>query len=128
MKDWFEELPNECPPKEAFEPNRMIVYRLTVKTEPEESDLLSQRALKPNRKFKGVDECISRSLSVYNKVDKCWKMVKLPTFKNRWKSVVEIELKSDDGLVMKTFKDPNHYSWWRSTKFTIDNTKILLDE
>lgn len=87
------------------------------------NDFQSQRLQKPTSKFKGISECITRSLSVFNNIDKCKNMSKLPLYKGRWKSIIEIDLVKEDGLVLKTFK-ANHYSWWISTTF--DNSKIKV--
>ena len=126
--NWIEELPEKCPPEDAFEPNGMQVYRLATSENTEEIDFQSQRALNPNKTFIGIDECIARSLSVYNEIGKCWNMIKLPFYKNRWKAVLGIELNNSDGLVKKTFKDPNHYSWWRTTNFELTKVVLITNE
>lgn len=40
---WFEDLLNECPPKDAFEPNNLKVYRLAKEASIDEGDF--QQAL-----------------------------------------------------------------------------------
>lgn len=126
--NWIEDLPSQCPPKEAIEPNNFKVYRLAKKASIDENDFQSQRALKPNRVFNGVNECIARSLSVFNNASKCLNMTKLPPYKKRFKAVLEITLEKEDGLVLKTFKDPNHYSWWRTTNFVLSKSIILTND
>lgn len=123
--NWIEVLPDECPPKEAFKPEDFKVYRLAKEASVDERDFQSQRALKPNKVFKGLSECLARSLSVYNNVAKCLNMTKLPVYKKRWKAVLEITLEKEDGLILKTFTDPNHYSWWRTTNFSLDKAIIF---
>lgn len=125
---WIEDLPDKCPPDDSFEPNNFKVFRLATMDNLDEADFQSQRALKPNKEFKGVDECIARSLSVLDEFQKCLNMVKLPVYKNRWKAVLELELNAEDGLVLKTFKDPNHYSWWRTCNFDISNSIVRTSE
>ena len=122
--NWIENLPEKCPPDEAFVPDNFKVFRLATTETADEINFQSQRALKPNSKFKGVDECVARSISVFNEINKCLNMAKLPLYKNKWKAVLEIELNEDDGLALKTFKDPNHYSWWRSSNF--DTNKSII--
>ncbi|WP_052181118.1 hypothetical protein [Alistipes sp. ZOR0009] len=117
MKDWFEELPEYCPPKEANVPQGMTVYRFSSSEVPSDNDFISQRLLNPDRVFNGVSECIARSLSVYDDLEACNNILKLPSHRKRFKSILEVNLNDNDGLVMKTFKDPNHYSWWRSNSF-----------
>ncbi|NEV94471.1 hypothetical protein G3567_09990 [Psychroflexus sp. YR1-1] len=126
--NWKEDLPEQCPPEKAFEPNDFKVFRLATNKNIDESDFQSQRALKPKAKFKGVDECIARSISVFDEINKCLNMAKLPLYKNKWKAVLEIELNESDGLALKTFKDPCHYSWWRSTTFDINNSILKTIE
>lgn len=46
--------------KEAIEPDSFKVYRLAKAPEINEEDFKSQRALKPKKVFKGVNECIAR--------------------------------------------------------------------
>lgn len=123
--NWSEELPDKCPPAEAVEADGFVVYRLAVKNEFDEEDFKSQRALKPHpHVFKGVDECIARSVSVFNEMQKCVDMIKLPLYKGKFKTVLELKLTGNDGQIMKTFTDPNHYSWWRSSSFDISNAII----
>lgn len=120
MKEWFEELPELCPPKEAFVPQGMTVYRFSLSELPSKNDFLSQRLLKPSRVFNGISECIARSLSVYDNLEACINIYKLPRHRKRFKSILVVKLSDSDGLIMKTFNDPNHYSWWRSNSFNIE--------
>jgi hypothetical protein len=122
MTNWFEELPEQCPPKESLVPTGQVYYRLSKSAPPTSDDFLSFRANSPNRVFKNVSECISRSLSVWDNIDKCMNITKLP--RHRGKShVVEITLNNTDGQILKTFGE-NHYSWWRSTTFNLATVKV----
>jgi hypothetical protein len=120
MIEWFEDLPEQCPPKEAFIPNEMTVYRFSFTGVPENIDFISHRMLSPDRIFSGVDECIARSLSVFDKIEACQNRLKLPRNRKRFSAILEVNLEENDGLIMKTFKDPNHYSWWRSNSFNFE--------
>ena len=120
MKEWFEELPEYCPPKESFVPKGMTVYRFSSSEIPSNNDFISQRLLNPDKIFSGVSECIARSLSVYDDLDACNNIYKLPRHRKRFKSILVVNLNESDGLIMKTFKDPNHYSWWRSNSFNFE--------
>lgn len=126
--NWIDELPDKCPPKEATNPDNFTVYRLATQEQIDEVDFQSQRALKPLAKFRGVSECLTRSLSVFSDVEKCQNMVKLPVYKGRWKMVLQLQLNEDDGMIQKTFKDPKHYSWWRTSNFNINNSVIIQNE
>lgn len=116
MTEWSEELPDQCPPAEAFSPDGQTLYRFTKSEVPSEADFISQRGLKPESTFNGISECIARSLSVFNDLPHCQKMLKLP----RWKGarILACPLSEQDGLAMKTFK-AHHYSWWKTNNFDI---------
>jgi hypothetical protein len=121
MIKWFEELPDKCPPNDAFDPEGFTFYRLTVGENPAEQDFNSQRATCPNCNFKSVSECVARSLSVWDDIEKCLNLLKLPRHKN--KKIMTLALKSTDGLALQTFKQ-NHYSWWRSSSFNLDSVTV----
>lgn len=125
MKEWFEELPEYCPPKDAFVPQGMTVFRFSSSEVPSNNDFISQRFLNPDRVFNGVSECIARSLSVYDDLEACNNIYKLPRHRKRFKSILVVNLNDRDGLIMKTFKDPNHYSWWRSNSFNFETANIV---
>jgi hypothetical protein len=65
LMNWIENLPEKCPPDEAFVPVNFKVFRLAITESTDEINFQSQRALKPNAIFKGVDECVARSVSVF---------------------------------------------------------------
>jgi len=116
MKQWSEILPDQCPPDNSFEPDGLVFYRLCASPPPTEEDFKSQRANCPTCNFNNVSECITHSLSVWDDIDKCLNLLKLPRHKG--KAAMKLELSSNDGLVLQTFK-PNHYSWWRTKSFDI---------
>lgn len=121
--EWFEELPEQCPPQEAIEPNNEVYYRAIEGDVVDSSDFLSQREIHGKDKvFKGISECVTRSVSLSQDIQN---LLRLPKFKG--KKVVEIKLKNDDGLVLQTFRK-SHYSWWRSHNFSIKNIKIVENE
>lgn len=101
MIEWFEKLPKQCPPKDANNPDGKIVYRFAHNKTPQESDFISQRMIQPNRIFKDVDDCISRSLSVLDDLDTCKNKLKLPRMRKRFSSIIEIKLENKDGLIKK---------------------------
>lgn len=121
MQQWSEQLPDQCPPDNAFNPDGLVFYRLSVTAQPTANDFKSQRAICQTCKF-DVSECIARSISVWNDIDKCLNLLKLPRHKG--KTAIKLELTSNDGLVLQTFK-PNHYSWWRTKTFDIAAVSII---
>lgn len=122
MTNWFEKLLEKCPPGNAFSPKGFTFYRLAISEKPTENDFLSQRALSPTSNFNGVSDCVALSLSVWDDIDKCLNMTKLPRHKG--KAVVLLKLKSEDGLVLQTFK-PNHFSWWRTKSFDFSTVETI---
>lgn len=112
--NWYEELPNNCPPNDAVEPNGQEFFRLCEVNPASNSDFYSQKKENSNRIFAGVSECILRAVSLWDDQNKCLKQKKYPA--QRKKVLGKIELSKEDGLIKNTFK-PNHYSWWRSDKF-----------
>jgi hypothetical protein len=121
--DWFESLPSQCPPNEAFDPTGHVFYRLSISEPPKEIDFLSNKFRFPNQAYNGVSDCIARSLSVFDDISKCVNLKKLPRHKT--KSIMMLNLTISDGLVMKTFKDENHYSWWRTKQFKLADAIII---
>ena len=112
--NYFEELPDNCPPSDAFESDGYEFFRLCVGDPAISSDFFSQKKENPSRTFAGVSDCILSSVSLWDDKNKCLNQKKYPIQKN--KILGKIELQKEDGLIKNTFK-PNHYSWWRSDNF-----------
>jgi hypothetical protein len=111
---WAEKLPPSCPPNDAFQPNNNAFYRLINNSLPREEDFWSYRKLYPLKKFY-TNECVAMSCSLMMTVESCIDLIKLPAHSS--KNIVKITLPSSSGLIKKTFKNPNHYSWWRAHDF-----------
>lgn len=120
MNNWFEELPEKCPPKDAVVPNGQVFYRLINGQEPTSDDFISVRVEKPLAIFKGVDECLARAVSIFAQRDECENILKLA--RHRHKRIFELDLYKHDGVIKKTFK-LSHHSWWRTPSFKINNDK-----
>lgn len=88
------------------------------------NDFFSQRKLQPGKIFKGqgIDECITRAVSLFKQLSDAEKRLKLPTFRNA--VIAKVKLEEKDGLIKKTFRD-SHYSWWRSKDFNVSQAKII---
>ena len=118
---WLEELPSDCPPDEAF-PAEITFFRLGS-IPPDDSDFWSHRRRFPNKVF-NADECIIRSLSVFDEIAAIKRLKKLIPFM-RSKPIFQVDLTEKDGLVQQTGNDLHHFSWWRSTEFDLNTIKIL---
>lgn len=122
-REWFEELPEQCPPKDAKDCEGNF-YRIANGNPAQSADFFSQRRLAPDKVFKGngLDECIARAVSLFGNLEDAKKRLKLPKFKRA--NIALVELCPKDGVMKKTFTD-SHYSWWRTTAFNVSQAKII---
>ncbi len=121
MTEWFETLPDKCPPSDSFTVSGQKYYRLTKDKIPTNDDFTSMRIEFPQREFIDRPECIVCAVSVFADKFDCDNLLKLP--RHRGKSVFELNLQTTDGVIKQTFK-PSHHSWWRSISFDF-NSLIL---
>lgn len=121
--EWFEELPQYCPPADAT-PSIGEYYRITNGNPAHSDDFFSQRKLQPGKIFKGqgIDECITCAVSVFKDYADARKRLKLPKF--RQSVIAKVIFEPKDGMMKKTFSD-SHYSWWRSKNFNVDQAKNI---
>lgn len=113
--EWFENLPQDCPPKQAYHPDNDPFYRLVETFPPGDKDFFSQRKLCPT-KFFSAGEFIARAISVFVSLQCCVKILKLPKFKNKQLKIVSIILCPESGVILKT-RGEDHYSWWRAKNY-----------
>lgn len=127
--NWFEPLPECCPPSEAATSSGVPFYRILKSNSVSEEDFLSHRALYKNRVFR-VSECQARSISIFPDIQECSNVMKMPTFKNKETYVGEIVIEEQDGLIVNTPSNVStkHYSWWRSEIFDIAKVKVIPNE
>jgi hypothetical protein len=119
--NWYEDLPPDCPPGEANAPEANY-FRLGS-LPPEDSNFWSHRRLFPYKKFH-VDECVARSLSVFDDLAAAERLKRLlPAMRS--KPIFQLDLLEKDGLVQQTGNDEHHFSWWRSTEFDLETIKII---
>lgn len=122
MYSWFEELPEQCPPKESNPPDGKY-YRLVHGEIPVSEDFVSQAIEHPDFVFPNVSDCIRKAVSVFNHIDGCHRVRKLTTQKEKY--IAEVILSPRDGLILKTSKK-HHYSWWRSQDFSLQTVTVLV--
>lgn len=122
-KQWFEVLPEQCPPEDATACNGCY-YRIANGDPAKSEDFFSQKKLQPDKIFKGegIDECVARAISLFSNREEAEKRLKLPKFKNAKIALVTLELK--DGVLKKTF-GVAHYSWWRTVNFDVTQAKVI---
>jgi hypothetical protein len=125
MISWFEDLPEQCPEADAKSPNGEIYYRLTECEIVSCNDFWSHRKIWPHRAFK-TTECRARSLSIFENISDCAKLLLLPLHQN--KHIAEIILTPDAGVLKQTGK-VGHNSWWRSNSFDpVANAKPVKND
>lgn len=111
---WAEDLPDNCPPDDAFKPENGEFYRLVASFPPSEEDFCSHRKLYPHKKF-NASECVMRACSIISTFERCKSLSKLPL--QRGKIIVKFILTPSAGLIKKTGGHSDHYSWWRLREF-----------
>lgn len=122
--EWFESLPDACPPLDARIPQNEAYFRYAESNPPTENDFLSVRAMSPSRLVK-CTECEARSVSVWDSPEQMQEALSgLAPFRNR--VPIEITLAPSSGVVKCTFKK-HHYSWWRAKSYDVlQNSRVLL--
>lgn len=115
--EWFENLPDNCPPEMAYPPTHATFYRVVEYSPPQSKDFLCHKKRFPRINF--ADKCISSALSIFTSLYECSQMLLLPRFKNRKNSgIIRLNLPPESGVVLHTpNKNKTHYSWWRSKQF-----------
>lgn len=114
MNTWFETLPEQCPEKDAIQPNGSTFFRVVETENIKCKDFWSHRKIWPHKVFK-TPECRARSVSIFQEATQCQRILLLPN--NKEKKIAAITLPNSSGLIKKTGKEPGHYSWWRSNEF-----------
>lgn len=112
--EWTEDLPSNCPPDAAITPKYEIFYRLVKQFPPTEDDFYSHRKLYPKKPF-NTNECRIRSLSIFNNLDECVRLLKLPLHKH--KKIVQLILPPESGVILQTGNNLTHYSWWKKATY-----------
>lgn len=121
--EWFETLPEQCPPTDA-EQCEGYYYRIANGNPATTEDFFSQRKMQPDKVFKGlgIDECVTRAVSLFSEREEAEKRLKLPKFRKA--SIALVALEPKDGVLKKTF-GMAHYSWWRTKEFNVLQAKIV---
>jgi hypothetical protein len=119
--NWYEKIPEQCPPKDTIYPDGEEYYRLCKSNPAQSLDFYSQKKENSTRKFAGIPECILFSVSIWNDKNKCLAQKKYPAQKN--KKLGKFILNKEDGEIKNTFQN-NHYSWWRTDKFKFASTIV----
>jgi len=98
-----------CPPKEAIEPNNLIVYRLVFNRKVKYSDMLSHTEMNPNKDW-GDRQCEFSALSVSKDAKSLDGLKKIPKFKNKVTFVAKLKLSKNSGRIFNNHD--SHINWW----------------
>ena len=121
-----ESLPDGCPPEEAEDVSEpRVVFRLVRNDPPADDDFRSQRAERPNHRFRDATECRVRGLSVHGDIRDSAKTMKLPAQKG--KHVCRVDLDAGAGSIQKTGR-ASHHTWWPLAGFDIIANCSLVQE
>jgi hypothetical protein len=112
---WPDHYPDDCPFKDAYEPNEMTVYYFV----PLEFSLSGFRThydkyLKKNYKYSSdIKKCEACGLSVFTNKDDMEHLKQLPYFRDKCK-IASGKLTRDSGLIKNTpsKQAPSHHTWW----------------
>ena len=126
---WLENLPENCPPEDAYVPSEFVCYRIVSNNPVDDSDFYSHRELYPSKRFP-VSECKARAASVMKNVDDANVLIKLPHFKTEYR-IVRVCLNPGAGVVKHTpsmrsrLSFQSHHSWWVASDYV---TAITTEE
>ncbi|MFH0924934.1 MAG: hypothetical protein V1872_04765 [bacterium] len=124
-KKFEEDLPQNCPPSDAFLPDNKLFYRLVESYPPKEKDFLPYWNLYPKKRNQ-FPECIARAISVFSELRSCENIKKIAYFRKNNFKVISIKLNEDAGLVKQTQSDSTHFSWWKFKGYNPLSSEITL--
>lgn len=128
--EYFENLSNLdliCPHKDALDCDGNKIYYRAIKGDLS-SDSFLPTPLDDSRPLpKGFDDCIAKSVSVFDNLQGLINGVyRLPFNRGKKKTIGVLKLAPTDGKIKQTFDNKSHHSWWRSQTFDI--TVVTIQE
>lgn len=123
--DWPEDYPDHCPPEDVSVSNGDLFYRLTINaTKITDYDWKSYHELYPNKHFTGEKLVMSFGLSLLDNIDIARSKL-LPVIRNKYHGVAEISLDPTDGVIKKTGRFENHYTWWKTNSCDLSKAHLV---
>ena len=114
---YWEDLPDGCPPSNAKEiVNETICYRLVHNEPPADDDFRSQRTLEPNRDF-SVSECRARGLSIFMRAVDATRVAQRSR-NLRGAKLAQLTLNQGAGYLKQT-GSRSHHTWWPYKAFNV---------
>lgn len=127
---WAKSLPEGAPPDEVVVAyNKESLFRLIKNKDViTEEDLKPHSELFPSRNYK-KNLWQASGLSSLCTLEDARSMAKLPYLKHL-NGIVEITMLPEYGVMQKTPSNncSNHYTWWHTTKFDINNAELQYRE
>jgi hypothetical protein len=111
--EWFEQLPDQCPPSDAECPDGKVFFRMIRPDGPTSDCFLPTIWNRPIRDPR-FTPCIQKSVSLFITLQDLMRARKIG--EHQLKDVVRLHLPKGSGLIAKT-GSAGHYSWWRDAKF-----------
>ena len=126
--DWADVLPDNCPPEKVFISNEDVFFRFIKNPDyVVEDDWKSYLVLKPNNSYSAEKRILAAGLSLYNDLQTATDKLKLHLFRNKFKGLVRLSLIPEDGVVLQTFSDIHHYTWWRTNKCNLAKAQLVCE-
>lgn len=121
---WTFSIDTKYLPEIVLVPTEHQFFRLAKHSDTySEEDFKSYNDLYPDKVW-GDKLPLAVGLSIINDEKKARKNLKLPMFK-QFRGIISLMLNAEDGVVKQTGVHNSHYTWWRTTKFNINNLKMM---
>lgn len=107
-----EYFPDGCPPKDAYEPQNKILFRLVSHSQKDIEDFKTYYEL---GRAVNSDSILKYGLSMIENIDSARSYVKRnPKLKKRYHYIAQATLTSKSGKIKLTPSDniKDHYTWW----------------
>ena len=123
--NYREPLPDDCPPDDAEEITApRVVYRLVRNNPPTDDDFRSQRAERPDRVFRDVNECQARGMSVFASLSAAESLSERGRLQGT--AVCLVNLNPGAGSILLTGRH-SHHTWWPLASYDIlANCQVVM--
>lgn len=126
-EQWADELPENCPPEDVSVANDDVFFRMTLnedRTVPE--DWVNYLTLYPNQNYSDEQRVYAAGLSVMDSQEAAENKMRLPWMKKKgFKGLAKISLIPEDGVVLQTTNETNHFTWWRTKMCNLAKAKMV---
>lgn len=126
-EQWADELPDKCPPNEVCVANDDVFFRMTLnKNRMVPEDWMNYLTLYPNANYSNEQRIYAAGLSIMDSQKAAEDKMKLPWIKKKgFKGLAMISLIPEDGVILQTFDEKNHFTWWRTKNCNLEKAKMI---